>query len=89
MNEVEFIEFLNSCVEALRIAKGINLEIRSVEKKGEKTYLVLFADLDAGKRFEIDFYWPIVEKININTEEEKIRNGKLVVRKIYQIVRLG
>ena len=87
MNEVEFIEFLNSCISALKIAKGINLEIRSVEKKGEKIYPVLFTDLDAGKHFEIDFYWPIVEKIN--TEEEKIQNGKLVVRKIYQIVRLG
>ena len=87
MNEVEFIEFLNSCISALKIAKGINLEIRSVEKKGERIYPVLFTDLDAGKHFEIDFYWPVVEQIN--TEEDKIQNGKIVIKKLYQNVRLG
>lgn len=87
MNEVEFIGFLNSCVSALKIAKWINLEIRRVGKKGEKICPVLFIDLDAGKHFEIDFHWPAVEKIN--TEEEKIQNGKIVIKKLYQNVRLG
>lgn len=87
MNEVEFIEFLNSCISALKIAKGINLEIKNTEKSSEKTYLVVFTNLDTGKHFEINFYWPAAEKIN--TEEEKIQNGKLVVKKIYQTVRLG
>ena len=87
MNEVELIEFLNSCISALKIAKGINLEIKSTEKSSETIYLVVFTNLDTGKHFEIGFYWPAVGKIN--TEEEKIQNGKLVVKKIYQTVRLG
>ena len=87
MNEVEFMGFLNSCVSALKIAKGINLEIESAEKSSDKTHLALFADSGAGKRFEIDFYWSVVEKIN--AEEEKIQNGKTVIKKLYQNVRLG
>ena len=86
MNEVEFIEFLNSCISALKIAKGINLEIRNMEKSSERLYLVVFTNLDTGKHFEINFYWPIVEKIN--TEEQKIQNGKIVIKKLYQNVRL-
>lgn len=87
MNEVEFMGFLNSCVSALKIAKGINLEIESAEKSSDKTHLVLFADSGLGKRFEIDFYWPIVEKIN--ADEDKIRVGETVIKKLYQNVRLG
>lgn len=87
MKEVEFIEFLNSCINALKSAKGINLEIRKPNKTSENNCQVLFKNLDTGKYFEINFYWPAVEKIN--TEEEKIQNGKLVVKKLYQNVRLG
>ena len=87
MNEVEFIEFLNSCISALKSAKGINLEIRKTTKTSENNYQVLFIILDTGKYFEINFYWPAVEKIN--TDEEKIENGKLVVKKLYRNVRLS
>lgn len=87
MNEVEFIEFLNSCISALKSAKGIGLEIRKTTKTSENNYQVLFIILDTGKYFEINFYWPAVEKIN--TDEEKIQNGKLVVKKLYQNVRIS
>ena len=87
MNEVEFIEFLNSCISALKSAKGISLEIRNADKTSETIYLVLFINLDTSKYFEIKFYWPAVEKVN--TDEEKIRNGKLVIKKLYQNVRLS
>ena len=87
MNEVEFIEFLNSCISALKSAKGISLEIRKTTKTSETNYQVLFIILDTGKYFEINFYWPAVEKIS--TDEEKIQNGKLVVKKLYQNVRIS
>ena len=87
MNEVEFIEFLNSCISALKSAKGISLEIRKTTKTSENNYQVLFIILDTGKYFEINFYWPAVEKIN--TDEEKIENGKLVVKKLYRNVRIS
>ena len=87
MTEVEFIEFLNSCIRALKEAKGINLEIRKTTKTSETNYQVLFIILDTGKYFEINFYWPAIEKIN--TDEEKIQNGKLVVKKLYQNVRIS
>ena len=87
MNEVEFIEFLNSCISALKLAKGISLEIRKPNKTSETICQVLFKNLDTGKYFEIKFYWPAVEKVS--TDEEKIRNGKLVIKKLYQNVRLS
>ena len=85
MNEVEFMGFLNSCVSALKIAEGISLEIESAEKPSDKTYQVLFTDSGSGKRFEIDFYWPVVEKIN--AEEEKIRVGETIIRMLYRTVK--
>ena len=85
MDENEFIEFLNSCAEALRIAKGINLEIESAEKKGAKICKVTFADLDSGKRFEIPFFLPIVEQIK--TDEDKLRVGETIIRMLYRTVK--
>lgn len=85
MDENEFIEFLNSCAEALRIAKGINLEIESAEKKGAKICKVTFADSGSGKRFEIPFFLPIVEQIK--TGEDKLRVGETIVRMLYRTVK--
>ena len=85
MNEVEFIEFLNSCISALKIAKGINLEIRGMEKRGEKIYQVLFTDSGSGKRFEIPFFLPIIEQIN--TDEDKLRVGETIIRMLYRTVK--
>lgn len=87
MKEAEFIDFLKSCIDALIIAKRINLEIRKTTKTSDNNYQVLFKCLDNGSYFEINFYWPAVEKIN--TDEEKITNGKLVIKKLYQNVRLS
>ena len=85
MNEVEFIEFLNSCISALKIAKGINLEIRRMGKKSGKVCVVTFADSGSGKRFEIPFFLPIVEQIN--TDEDKLRVGETIVRMLYRTVK--
>ena len=85
MKESEFIEFLNSCAEALKIAKGINLEIESAEKKGAKVCRVTFADSGSGKRFEIPFFLPIVEQIK--TAEDKIRVGETIIKMLYRTVK--
>lgn len=85
MNEVEFIEFLNSCVEALRIAKGINLEIESAEKKSDKVCRATFSDSGSGKRFEIPFFLPIVKQIK--TDEDKIRVGETIIKMLYRTVK--
>lgn len=85
MDENEFIEFLNSCAEALRIAKGINLEIESAGKKSDKICGVTFADSGSGKRFEIPFFLPIVEQIK--TDEDKIRIGETIIRMLYHTVK--
>ena len=85
MKESEFMGFLNSCAEALRIAKGINLEIEGAEKKGAKVCRVTFADSGSGKRFEIPFFLPIIEQIN--TDEEKLRIGETIVRMLYRTVK--
>lgn len=85
MNEVEFIEFLNSCISALKIAKGINLEIESAEKKGAKVCRVSFSDSGSGKRFEIPFFLPIVEQIK--TDEDKIRVGETIIKMLYRTVK--
>lgn len=85
MNEVEFIEFLNSCISALKIAKGINLEIESAGKKSDKVCGVTFTDSGSGKRFEIPFFLPIIEQIN--TDEDKIRVGETIIRMLYRTVK--
>lgn len=82
MKEVEFIDLIMSCIKALKAAKGINLEIRNTDRASENGYKVLFINLDTDKYFEATFYWPAVERIN--TDEEKIQNGKLIIKKLYQ-----
>ena len=86
MKESEFMGFLNSCAEALRIAKGINLEIEGAKKHGDKVCGVTFADSGSGKRFEVPFFLPVVEQAN--TDEDKIRIGETIVRMLYRTVKL-
>ena len=87
MTEIDFIDFLKTCIDSLESAKGIKLEVFSTKRASEQNYQVVFKRLDTGDHFEIDFFWPAVEKLE--STEEIIKNGKLVVKKLYQNVRLN
>ena len=89
MTEIEFVNFLKTCIDSLKKAKGIGLFIFSFKRTSDTNYRVIFERFDNGDKFEINFYLPAVEKINVEDTEDVLRNGKLVVKKLYQNVKLN
>ena len=87
MTEQEFLNLLATCIDVVNKTKGYNIELRNTKRTSEQNYQVLFLELNSNNYFEINFYWGAVEKIEFTNNEEMLKNGKLIVDKLYKNVK--